>query len=64
MATLILTKRNITNTSAPLTGDLQIGEIAVNVMDDGGDGCDNSSGTAGASIGMYADAPDVTISWQ
>ena len=38
MATLFLAKRNITNTSAPATGDLNIGEIAVNVMDDGGRG--------------------------
>ena len=35
---------------------------AVGNMEDG-DGCDNSSGTAGSAIGMYADAPDVTISW-
>ena len=36
MATLFLVKRNITNTSAPATGDLNIGEIAINVMDDSG----------------------------
>ena len=38
MATLFLTKRNVTNTSAPATGDLQIGELALNVMDDSGCG--------------------------
>ena len=38
MATLFLAKRNITNTSAPATGDLSIGELAVNVMDSSGCG--------------------------
>ena len=38
MASILLPKRNITNTNAPATGDLQIGEIAINVMDSGGCG--------------------------
>ena len=38
MATTIIPKRNITNTNAPASGDIQVGEIAINLMDDDGSG--------------------------
>ena len=50
MASILIPKRNITNTSAPSSSDLQIGEIAINVMDDGGDGAVLYTKTANGCI--------------
>ncbi len=50
MATIIIPKKNVTNTSAPASGDLQIGEIAINVMDSGGDGAVLYTKTANGCI--------------
>ena len=38
MATIIIPKRNVTNTTAPDSSDLQVGEIAINVMEESGSG--------------------------
>ena len=38
MASIILPKRNVTNTTAPDSSDLQVGEIAINLMEESGAG--------------------------
>ena len=50
MATLILQKRNITNTSAPSSSELLIGELALNVME-----------SSGSSAKLYTKSNDGTI---
>ena len=62
-ADFILKAGNIPTFSIAFGFDNAVG--ATGDMDTGaGDACGQSDGTAGASIGMYADAPDVAISWE